>query len=167
MSLHIFDVREISEKIFEKNELDLEFKNEIEEWINYILKLNQTSSSEIFFNIKHINQTIKNSNKSSSPGPDCQTVEIVRNWGEQLFHCPSYLTQESYFLEYFPKPWKKENIFYLKNQDKESYDLENLCHSISFSNILWKIYERITVQPATNILEENNFFKAKNLYAYQ
>lgn len=79
MSLHIFDVREISEKIFEKNELDLEFKNEIEEWINYILKLNQTSFSEIFFNIKHINQTIKNSNKSSSPGPDCQTVEIVRN----------------------------------------------------------------------------------------
>ena len=64
MSLHIFDVREISEKIFEKNELDLEFKNEIEEWINYILKLNQTSPSEIFSNIKHINQTIKNSKKA-------------------------------------------------------------------------------------------------------
>ena len=166
MSLHIFDVREISEKIFEKNELDLEFKNEIEEWINYILKLNQTSSSEIFFNIKHINQTIKNSNKSSSPGPDCHCRDRTKlRWAAVSLSFLSHARK--LFSWVLPKTLKKENIFYLKNQDKESYDLENLYHSISFSNILWKIYERITVQPATNILEENNFFKAKNLYAYQ
>ena len=75
--LHIFDYQEILEKIKKfhkekigKNASDSEFKNEIEEEINSVLKLNQTSSSEIFFNKKHIKQVMKNSHKSSAPGPD-------------------------------------------------------------------------------------------------
>ena len=56
-------------------------------------RLNQTSSSEIFFNIKHIKQAIKISNKSSAPGPDQITVELVENRGEQLLHCPTHLMQ--------------------------------------------------------------------------
>ena len=72
-----------------------------------------------------------------------------------------------YFLGYFPKLWKQENWIYLKKPDKESYHLENSYCSISFSNILGKINEGIILQQATNILEENNFLKGKNLYAYQ
>ena len=53
-------------------------------------------------------QAIKNSNKSSAPGPDCLTVELVENGGEQLFHCLTHLMQASYFLECLPKPWKKK-----------------------------------------------------------
>ena len=96
--LHIFDDQEISEKLKKfhiekigKNELDLQFKNEIEEEIDSVLELNQTSSSEVFFNIKHIKQAIKNSNKSSAPGPDHITVELIENGGEQLFHCLTHL----------------------------------------------------------------------------
>ena len=55
----------------------MQFKHEIEEEIDSVLELNQTSSSEIFFNITHIKQAIKNSNKNSAPGPDCITVELV------------------------------------------------------------------------------------------
>ena len=87
----------------------MQFKHEIEKEINSVLELNQTSSSETFFNITHIKQAIKNSNKSSAPGPDHITVELVQNGGEQLFHCLTHLMQASYFLGYFPKPWKKEN----------------------------------------------------------
>ena len=119
--LHIFDDKKISEKLrkfhiekIKKNEFDLQFKHEIEEEISSVLELNQTSSSEIFFNITHIKQAIKKSNKSSAPGPDCITVELVQNGGEQLFHCLAHLMQASYFLGYFPKPWKKENQIYLK-----------------------------------------------------
>ena len=76
--LHIFEDKKISEKLQKfhiekigKNEFDLEFKHEIEEIeIDSILELNQTSSSEIFLNITHIKQAIKNSDKSSDPGPD-------------------------------------------------------------------------------------------------
>ena len=75
--------------------------------------------------------------------------------------------QTSYFLGYFPKPWKKENKIYLKKPGKESYHLENSYRSISLSNILEKIYERIILHQTTNIFEENNFLKGKNLYAYQ
>ena len=71
--------------------------------------------------------------------------------------------QASYFFGYFPKPWKKESRIYLRKPDKESYTLTALY----LSNILDKIYERIILQQATNILEENKFFKGKNLYAYQ
>ena len=54
-----------------------------------------------------------------------------------------------------------------KRQDKESYRLENSYLSLSLSNIYGKIYEQIIVQQAAKILEENNFFKVKNLYPYQ
>ena len=65
--LDIFDDQEISEKLQkfhiekknEKNEFDLQFKHEIEEDIDSVLELYQTSSSEIFFNITHIKQAIK------------------------------------------------------------------------------------------------------------
>ena len=87
----------------------MQFKHESEEEIESVLELNETSSSEIFFNITHIKQAIKNSNKSSAPGPDHITVELVQNGWEQLFYCLTHLMQASYFLEYFPKHWKKEN----------------------------------------------------------
>ena len=109
----------------EKNEFDLQFKNEIEEKINSVLELNQTSSSEIF-NKKHIKLAIKNSNKNSAPGPDRITVELIENGSEQLFHCLSHIMQASYFLGYSLKTWKKENQMYLKKTDKESYHLETL-----------------------------------------
>ena len=80
---------------------------------------------------------------------------------------PTYLMQASYSLGYFPKPCKKENRIYLRNPDEESYHLESSYHSTSLFNILSKIYERIILQQVTNILEENNFFKGKNLYVYQ
>ena len=145
----------------------MQFKHEIKGEIDSVLELNQTSSSKIFFKITHIKQAIKNSNKSSAPGPDQKTVELVQNGGEQLFHGLTHFMQASYFLGYFPKPWKKENQIYLKKPDKESYHLENSYCSISLSNILGKIYERIILQQATNIAEENTFFKGENLYAYQ
>ena len=54
---------------------DLKFKHETEDEIDSVLELNQTSSSEILFNILHINQAIKNLNKSSAPGPN-----RIRKW---------------------------------------------------------------------------------------
>ena len=117
--LHIFEDKKISEKLQKfhiekigKNEFDLEFKHEIEEIeIDSILELNQTSSSEIFLNITHIKQAIKNSDKSSGPGPDWINVELVQNEGEQLFPYLTHLMQASYFLGYFPKPGKKKIEF--------------------------------------------------------
>ena len=61
-------------------------------------------------------------------------------------------------------PGKKKIAFNLKKLDKVSYHLENSYRSISLSNILDKICERIILQQATNILEEISF---KNLCAYQ
>ena len=152
---HIFDDQEISEKLKKfhiekigKNESDLEFKDEIEEEIDSVLELNQTSSLEIFFNIKHIKEATENGN-------------------EQLLHCLTYLMEASYFLVYLARTWKKENRIYLKKTDKTSYHLENSYRSISLSNILGKIYKRIILQQATNILDKNNFFKGKNFYAYK
>ena len=70
--LHIFDDKEISEKLqkfhiekIEKNEFDLQFKHEISKQIDSVLELNQTSSSEIFCTT-YIKQAIRKSNKSSA-----------------------------------------------------------------------------------------------------
>ena len=51
--------------------------------------------------------------------------------------------------------------------DKATYHIENSCRSISLTNLFGKIYERILLQQATNMLEESKFFEGKNLYAYQ
>ena len=48
--------------------------------------------------------------------------------------------------------------------DKATYHIENSYRSISLTNFLGEIYERILLQLATNTLEENQFFKVKNLY---
>ena len=74
--------------------------------------------------------------------------------------------QTTYLHGYFPKLWKKVNRIYLKKPDEESYHLEN-SYCSSLSNILGNIYERIILQQATNILEQNNFFKEKNIYTYK
>ena len=73
--------------------------------------------------------------------------------------------QASYFLGYFPKPWKRENRIYEKKPHKESNHLENSYCSVSLSNVPGKIYKRIVLQQATNIPEKNNFFKGKSIYA--
>ena len=82
----------------------MQFKHEIEEEIDSALELNQTSSSEIFFNITHLKQAIKNSNKSSISGPDCLTVQLIQNGAEQLFHYLTHLMQASWVL---PKTLEK------------------------------------------------------------
>ena len=74
--------------------------------------------------------------------------------------------QACYFVGYFPRPWKMENRIYLKKPDKEHYHQENYYHPISLSNTLGKIFERIILQETIYILEEKNFFKGKNVYAY-
>ena len=51
--------------------------------------------------------------------------------------------------------------------DKATYHIENSYRSISLANLFCEIYERILLQQAANILEENKFFEGKNLYAYQ
>ena len=51
--------------------------------------------------------------------------------------------------------------------DKATYHIENSRRSISLTNLFGKIYERILLQQATNMLEESKFFEGKNLYAYQ
>ena len=50
--------------------------------------------------------------------------------------------------------------------ENEMFSLPAEFRSLSLSNILDKIYERIILQQATNILEKNNFFNRKNLYVY-
>ena len=85
----------------------MQFKHKIEEEIDSALELNQTSSSEIFFNITHLKQAIKNSNKSSISGPDRLTVELIQNGAEQLFHCLTHLMQASWVL---PKTLEKRKL---------------------------------------------------------
>ena len=60
-----------------------------------------------------MNQT----NKNSSPSPDHITPELVLNGGKNLLTALNILTQASYQLGYFSKPWKEENRIYLKKPE--------------------------------------------------
>ena len=45
--------------------------------------------------------------------------------------------------------------------DKATHHIKNSYRFISLTNLFGKIYERILLQQATNILEENKFFEVK------
>ena len=75
--------------------------------------------------------------------------------------------QCSHQIGYYPALWKRDNRIYLKKPGKDNYHVEKSYRSISISNILGKVFERIILKEATNILTENGFLENKNLYAYQ
>ena len=70
----------------------------------------------------------------------------------------------SYFETFFQNVGNKIIEYTLK---KANYHLPNSYRSISISNFLVKIYEKIIQQEAINVLTENNFFDGKNVFAYQ
>ena len=130
------------------------------------MKSNKLSETVVFFGKQHIKQAIKSSNINFAPGPDRLTLDLIENGRDLLALCLTHLMQACYFVGYFPRPWKMENRIYLKKPDKEHYHQENCYCPISLSNTLGKIFERIILQETINILEEKNFFKGKNVYAY-
>ena len=56
---------------------------------------------------------------------------------------------------------------YIEKLDKENYHLPNSYRSISLSNLLGKVHEKIIQQEAINVLTKNSFFEGKNVFAYQ
>ena len=78
--------------------------------------------------------------------------------GRKLTKSLTILLRNSYLLGYFPKCWKQDNRIYIKKPDKANYHLPNSYRSISISNFLGKIYEKIIQQEAMNVLTGNNFF---------
>ena len=133
--------------------------------LNYDVEYN---SSQIFFGEEQIKDAINKANKNSSPGPDKITSELILSGRKQVISALTFLLQVCYLIGYFPKLWKMENRIYFRKMDKAKYHVESSYRSISLTNFSGKIYEIILLQLATNILlEENQFFKGKNLYAYQ
>ena len=171
---YIFDDEIISEKLTNhhirktvNNDLkSSDFKVEIGKKIYEIMKSNKLSETVVFFGKQHIKQAIKSSSINSSPGPDRITLDLIENGGDLLALCLTHLMQACYFVGYFPRPWKMENRIYLKKTDKEPYHQENSYRPISLSNTQGKFFKRIILQETINFLEEKNFFRGKNVYAY-
>ena len=174
-STYVFDDEKISNKlqehhIFKTNsssKYDDTFKSNIENKLKTVMSKLVCETDKIFFGEEHIKDAIKNANKHSAPGPDTITADLILNGGKQLVSALTLLLQASYQIGHFPKPWKIENRIYFKKIDKIDYHRENSYRPISLTNLFGKIFERILLQEATNILEEQQFFKGKNLYAYQ
>ena len=106
-----------------------------------------------------IKNAIKTANKHAAPGPDRITTELIENGGELLTKILTLLMQASFYIGYFPKECKKENRIYIKKSDKESYHQEKSYRSLSLSSIIGKIYKRMILQEATNVLEANQYFE--------
>ena len=172
---YIFEDIQIAEKMHNyhilktnlDNKYDENFKQQIEDKVKKIISSTTNEPSHVFMGEEHVKNAIKHFNKNSAPGPDKITIELIQNGGEVLITALSLLIRNSFLLGHFPKPWKQDNKIYLKKPDKDNYHEEKSYRPISLLNTLGKIYERIILQEAVNILEENNFFKGKNLYAYQ
>ena len=127
----------------------------------------ECDSSQIFFDEEHIKDAINKANKNSTPVPDKIQSELVLNGRKQVISALTLPLQACYLKGSFPHSWKTENRIYFKNMDKATYHIKNSYRSISLTNLFYKIYERILLQQATNILEENKFFEGKNLYVHQ
>ena len=110
---------------------------------------------------------IKISNKDSAPGPDRITSELIEHIGEALTKSITLLMQASYSIGYISEEWKRENKIYIQKPEKTNYHQVNSYRPLSLLSTLGKIYERIILQEAVNLLEQSQFFQSKSLYAYQ
>ena len=168
-STYIFDDEVISNRLHDyhiaKSASSLNyndsFKMSVEEKLQQILNHVECDSSQIFFGDDHIKDAINKANKNSSAGPDKITSELILNGGKQVISALTLLLEACYLIGYFPKLWKMENRIYFKKMDKATHHIKNSYRFISLTNLFGKIYERILLQQATNILEENKFFEVK------
>ena len=90
----------------------------MEKEITTILENKETSPSNICFTEDDTKYVIKISNKTSAPGPDRITIELIEHGGETLTKFIILLMQASYSIGYIPEQWKRENKIYIKNQTK-------------------------------------------------
>ena len=171
---YIFEDFKISEKLKQhninktiSNNHDKTFRKEVEKEITTILENTETSPSNIYFTEDDIKYAIKISNKNSAPGPDRITAELIEHGGETLTKSITLLMQASYSIGYISEEWKRENKIYIQKSEKTNYHQVNSYRPLSLLSTLGKIYERIILQEAVNLLEQSQFFQSKSLYAYQ
>ena len=84
-------------------------KTNIENKFKSVTQTDFTLSNDTFFCEDHIQDTMNQSNKNSSPSPECTYPELVLNEAKNLVAALNILIQASYRTGYFLKPWKKEN----------------------------------------------------------
>ena len=90
------------------------------------------------------------------------------NYGGKILHnLIKLVLNATCQLGNFPSAWKFDDIIYLKKQLKSHTMIQShIARSVSLTNTLVKISERILLPPLLSGLEENNFYN-KNLYAYR
>ena len=118
----------------------------MEKEISTIPENTETSPSNIYFTDNDIKYVIKISNKDSAP-------ELIEHSGETLTKTISLLMQASYSIGYIPEEWKRENKIYIQKLEKTNYHQANSYRPLSLLSTLGKIYERIILQEAVNLLE--------------
>ena len=115
---------------------------------------------------KEITVVIHKLKNFSSPGSDRIGSLIIKHGGKNLHNLIKLVLNATFQLGYFPNAWKFDNRIYLNKSGKESYHGPKSYRSISLTNTLGKILERIFLSGLLSGLEENNFFQNKNLFAY-
>ena len=175
LNTYIFKDEEISNILYnyhinkekEDDKYDNFFKAKIKDELENILSVNVHDESYVFFDETHVKKAIRALNKNSSPGPDRITSVLIQNGGENFTKSLTVLLRNCFLLGYFSKCWKQDNRIYIKKPDKANCHLPNSYRSISLSNFLGKVYEKIIQQEAINVLTENNVFEGINIFAYQ
>ena len=107
-----------------------------------------------FFYETHVKAAIKGLNKNSSPGPDKITPVLIQNGGENFTKSLPYIEiaiSQDIFQNF-------GNKITGHKPDKENQLLPNSHRSISLSNFVGKVYEKIIQQEAINFLTENIIF---------
>ena len=143
------------------------FKDKAENTLGIIIQSQTNKGNTCHITKEEITAAINKLNNLSAPGPDCIGALMIKSAGEYLITILTNIINESFKIGYFPKAWKQENRIYLKKLAKESYHDPKSYRSVSLTNLLGKLLERIILKRILIQLETNNFFQGKNLYSYQ
>ena len=92
---------------------------------------------------KEITVVIRKLKNFSSPGSDRIGSLIIKHGGKNLHNLIKLVLNATFQLGYFPNAWKFDNRIYLNKSGKESYHGPKSYRSISLTNTLGKILERI------------------------
>ena len=102
----------------------------------------------------------------SASDPDAILPIMMTRAGEHTCSTLSKAFQHCWFKGIFPKPWKQENHIYIPKPEKPDYNDKKSYSSISVTNVIGKVYERIGDLRLRKFMSDTGILDAYQ-YAYQ
>ena len=138
-----------------ETDVDDDIIDEIEDSVELHLNSPQTCSPLKPVTLAELMEVIRSLKKKSAPGEDNLSNTALRHLPKKDVVQLLSIFNSSLELGYFPEPWKKAKVIFIKKPDKDPLFPDNY-RPISLLPTIGKLYERLVLTRMRDHIEDNN-----------